>query len=175
MDLIENKNFLTDEELEEIKVLETGKFPWYFETSGYTNIDNPFFSHNIITRYPKNEFPVINSDYYGFYNNIFGRFCENNDIKYKRILRMNLNFSYHFDSEYYSKPHVDHDFPHKILLMYLNESSGNTVLFNDDKLSIQKEISPELGKVVSFDGMTYHGVRPCKINTHRIVCVVTYN
>jgi hypothetical protein len=71
--------------------------------------------------------------------------------------------------------------------MYLNVSSGNTVLFDneyypesytikgDENLKIKMEIEPELGKVVSFDGLTYHGVRPCKINTHRIVCVINYN
>ena len=174
MGIIENKNFLTEEELEQIKVLNSDEFPWYFANSGYDNYDKPFFSHTIISRHPKSEPPIINSEYYDFYIKIFNRFCDENGIEYKRILRMNLNFSWHFDAEFYSALHQDHNFPHQLALIYLSGTSGNTVLVDDD-MNIQMEITPEVGKVVSFDGEIMHTIRPCDINEHRIICVITYN
>ena len=199
MDLIENKNFLTEEELEEIKVLETNEFPWFFnKSSGDYNtkyneigadVGSQFFSHSIIPRYDYGVEPIINSDYYTFFNNIFERFCEKNGIKYKRILRMCLNLTYYTDKEFFVYSHVDHPFPNRTTIMYLNKSSGNTVLYknkfienssqntgipNDSKeLEIDKEVTPELGKILSFDGLTYHTNRPCNVNENRIICVVT--
>jgi len=188
MNLIENKNFLTDKELEELNELRMNDFPWYYGSSGDYETDKSYFSHTIIARYdPETGSPEINSRKYAFFEHIFDRFCRENKIDYKRILRMNLNFTSHFDSEFFGQPHADHDIPHQTMVMYLYGNSGNTVLFDGkytpnsgeltytkENLKVAKEVEPEVGKVISFDGMTFHTIRPPKINTSRIICVLTY-
>ena len=159
-----------------------------FTKSGNYKTDNMFFSHTIIDRSKVEDgINEINSEWYYFFNNIFNRFCEVNKIKYKRFLRMNLNLTYHHDSEYYSLPHVDHDISHKTAIINLNEAEGKTIMYdktfrpktNDDtwtkeKIKVVKEIPPELGKIISFDGFIFHSIRPPPINTYRIICVMTY-
>lgn len=64
--------------------------------------------------------------------------------------------------------HVDYAKPHKVLLYYVNESDGNTILlkqrypFSYNKISgltkgdVLQEIEPKKGRVVMFDGSHFH-------------------
>lgn len=74
------------------------------------------------------------------------------------------NLNQLIDREY----HVDYAKPHKVLLYYVNESDGNTVLlkqrypFSFNKISgltsgdILQEIEPKKGRAVLFDGSHFH-------------------
>ena len=75
----------------------------------------------------------------------------------------------------YNAPHVDMPTRGmKSLLYFVNDSDGDTVLFNqsfDDKsdLTIKKRISPKKGKAVVFDSNTWHASSNPKKHTNRIV------
>lgn len=80
------------------------------------------------------------------------------------------------DQDEYNNPHVDDCRPHIAFLYYVNDSDGDTVLFNqtfDDipydqyptsefvkelptKLSIYKRVSPKRGRALIFNGNKYH-------------------
>lgn len=81
--------------------------------------------------------------------------------------------------------HVDHDFKHKVIMIYLNDTDGETIVYNkkfdnknrlilSDKLDIIKNIKPELYKIVCWDGSYYHAATYPKNNNRRVAFVATF-
>ena len=69
-------------------------------------------------------------------------------------------------------PHIDFSDPHTVLLYYVNDSDGVTS-FYDKNFNIVDTVQPKKGRMVVFDGLTYHSSTPPKINSHR--CVINFN
>jgi hypothetical protein len=77
--------------------------------------------------------------------------------------------------------HVDYAKPHKVLLYYVNDSDGDTILlkqkypFSHNKISgltqgeILQTISPKKGRVVMFDGSHFHS---STIPSNQLRCVI---
>lgn len=72
-------------------------------------------------------------------------------------------------------PHVDQYFDHRVCLYYVNDSDGDTVIFNEqfpsvpideaieENLTIKQTVTPKKGRAVLFDGSYYHrSTRPSK-------------
>ena len=67
-----------------------------------------------------------------------------------------------------NNPHVDVEFPHLVCLYYVNDSDGDTIIYNErindiektnlhlENLSIFKTVTPKKGRVVLFNGEQYH-------------------
>ena len=98
---------------------------------------------------------------------------ENHNEDISSIIRIRFGLSTNTVSEGYRNPHTDLKYPHKTLLYYVNDSDGDTVLYNEkfykneiDSFSIMKKITPKMGTAIIFDGLQYHssGV-PKKTNT----------
>ena len=53
-------------------------------------------------------------------------------------------------------PHVDTVHPHFVLLYYINDSEGDTILFEEDEKTIIKKITPKKGRLIFFDGHIFH-------------------
>tara|TARA_R100001463_G_scaffold12998_2_gene34733 strand:+ start:9002 stop:9565 length:564 start_codon:yes stop_codon:yes gene_type:complete len=51
--------------------------------------------------------------------------------------------------------HVDLDEPHYVCLYYINDTDGDTIIFDDDRKEIQR-ITPKKGRIVFFDGSLEH-------------------
>jgi hypothetical protein len=62
----------------------------------------------------------------------------------------------------YNHAHIDGDLPHNVLVYYVNDSDGDTFIFNEkyktsfDKLTIKQRITPKKGRVVIFPGEYMH-------------------
>ena len=85
----------------------------------------------------------------------------------------------------YHNPHVDFYEPHTVGLYYVNDSDGDTVVFNEtfDQLNVEHSakyanegkftelarISPKKGKMAFFDGRHYHASMHPKEHAQRIV------
>jgi hypothetical protein len=70
--------------------------------------------------------------------------------------------------------HVDRPFPHIVLLYYVNDSEGDTVLTSTNKedTRVTKRVSPKKNRALIFDGAIYHASsRPQ--NSHR--CIINFN
>ena len=76
------------------------------------------------------------------------------------------------------RPHTDYFTNHYTLLYYVNNSDGDTFLFNQiaetsnpvypDKMTLKNRISPKMGRAVLFDGLIYHSSSSPIINDERI-------
>jgi hypothetical protein len=188
MKVIEYSNLLTENEIKQFTGEDFwGNFPLYYgmdTTDSYNSYSA--FSHTIVTRWKeegKSTWEINSMKYYNIIKPLFDRFCLVTGIEYKYIYRMALNLTLYSPIEYFAAPHLDHEFRHKVALLYLNNCSGDTVLFKKELNSstlhkanslISEEITPEAGKMVAFNGQLYHANRPCSLEEYRLVCVITY-
>jgi len=96
------------------------------------------------------------------------------------------------DKSYITQPHVDFDNTHQTVLLYLNDSDGNTIIYNEkfkpglgigstqlcksikDRLTVKAEIAPKANRLVIFDGLHYHsGTTPIE-SDRRVVMNINY-
>jgi hypothetical protein len=73
-------------------------------------------------------------------------------------------------------PHIDFLYPHTVLLYYVNDSDGPTIFYHKQKnnhFEIIDEVTPKKGRIVIFDGGTYHSSTPPQKNDCR--CVINFN
>lgn len=89
----------------------------------------------------------------------------------ENILRMKANLLLQTQTSP-NTPHIDYNFPHMVLLYYVNDSDGSTI-FYDNKLKKVREVSPKRGRIVVFDGEQYHSSTPPFKNKYR--CVININ
>ena len=106
-------------------------------------------------------------------------FCDDMKIPFAYVGRSALNIQYPSDTnDTWCEPHVDHGYPHIQMITYLNDSDGDTILYNRKKpsnlrktfLDTEEELSgledyaritPKKGRVLLFDGARYHGADFC--------------
>ena len=80
-------------------------------------------------------------------------------------------------------PHIDADKDHLVILYYVNDSDGDTVIYKNkftnyddipkfDDLEELKRVSPKAGRVVMFNGKHYHTAEQ---PIHNIRCIINYN
>jgi len=161
------------------------KFPYY----GHCLVDRPNTNYNLFN---ENSEIVVKSKYFNYFANIVDDFCCKYNIRIRNIIRAYINSTHYVPKYRYVDPHVDYFNNHLVLLMYLNKTSlsSTTIIFEktqnfDGKdpvffdisklknnfMKIKKEIIPNFGKIVIFNGKHYHSHRFPKNNKNRIVCV----
>ena len=118
-------------------------------------------------------------------------FCEKANIKFNTLLRMRLGLFPRtmIEGVVHHNPHVDFYEPHHTAVYYVNDSDGDTFVFNEtfDDLNLQQSakhadanlftiagrVSPKKGKMMCFDGKHYHASMHPVQATSRIA--VTFN
>tara|TARA_X000001388_G_scaffold76600_1_gene74385 strand:+ start:1116 stop:1667 length:552 start_codon:yes stop_codon:yes gene_type:complete len=65
--------------------------------------------------------------------------------------------------------HTDLNFEHSVCLYYVNDSDGDTVLFEDDKKTELKRVTPKKGRVVFFNGLIPHCSSRPAINSRAVI------
>jgi hypothetical protein len=83
-----------------------------------------------------------------------------NNIEFRAILRAKFNLvTNSLETQERQPVHVDYKFNHKVFLYYVNDSDGDTILF-DKNYKIVEKIKPEKGKFLIFDGDILHASSP---------------
>jgi hypothetical protein len=115
-----------------------------------------------------NEPGIVNSEFFDMFFNIFNRNCKS----HKHLLRMSLNLTLYNDTEY-GDIHVDHDFDHKNMIIYLNQfSNGSTFLF-DENFNKTSEIKSDRNTGYIFPGLL-HSQGFCNIGESRLILIATF-
>jgi len=167
----ELKNPLTKEYFCLKKIIFSKEFLWHIELST-DNAGKLFFSHCVLAR-PEEKFRVSksNSNYFDTVIEILNQIIEYNNLKVNCFMRINFNFSFNQGGGPNCSPHYDHDFPHKNLLVYLNQATGPTVVINSED-ETQEYFYPKEDAIITFEGKHYH-YQP-NIGNNRVVLVATY-
>jgi len=103
--------------------------------------------------------------------NMFKEFCNAVGIKNEGTFRIkaNLQTQCNFSKEeFFNTPHIDRLDDHTVAIYYVNDSDGDTVIFNSD-MTIFKSITPKRGRMIVFNGKYYHAGRHPILSDKRIV------
>ena len=163
------------------------EFPWYYTSDVTDNShEGPFqgrfgFSHLYVTT----EEGIV-SNFHNLFSGLIKNSCKKLKIKKVDILqgRSFLSTPTNIPKEDVDTPHYDLDALHFVMLYYVNDSDGDTIIYNEKtkfdncndvdkmKFTIKKKVSPKQGRVVLFDGRHWHAAEQ---PNHNLRCIVNYN
>ena len=109
------------------------------------------------------------SKYFESFKNILKSFCDKNYIQLNNVIRTAVNITFNTNIEK-CPIHVDHDFSHKQVILYLNDAPGDTIICdnNHEPKIISK---PEKFKAICFGSQPHyhyfphHGIRGVVVYT----------
>lgn len=138
-----------------------------------TFYNGPFLSHVLLRRQEEEDNPKREiSRHFEFFIEIFHRFMKENNLKYSKIYRANLNLTWYNGPEH-TAPHLDHKWPHSNFIMYLTTcDQGQTIVWPDD-FSTSYMIPCIQYTAVTFNAH-WHAHRYPEVKSRRLVFVVTY-
>ena len=145
----------------QIEYLTLGKeniFPWFYSTS-LTFDENqkdfkfePGIKHLIYNKEHKHYSKFIFHLSYPLYS-----FCLKENFLLQRVFQ--IRSFCHLptpDPKPDWPPHTDQNYDHYVLLYYINDSEGDTILLEDDKKTEIIRVTPKKGRMVFFDGSIPH-------------------
>ena len=162
-------------------------FPWYY-VSDITDAshEGPFqgrfgFCH----QYVNTEDGIV-SDFHSLFTGLIKNSCKKLNIKKVDVLqgRSFLSTPTNIPKDDVDTPHVDLVAPHFVMLYYVRDSDGDTIIYNektkfdgcapDPKMNytIKKKVSPKQGRVVLFNGIHFHASEQPNNNLR---CIVNYD
>ena len=158
-------------------------FPWYFtqDVTKHNDVDSQkrsAFFHGYVISNDDNTIGTIDSVFHDLFVSLIENACNKIDRKNVSIIkgRSFLQLPINFKGEREDTPHVDIVDDHFVILYYVCDSDGDTIIYNEqvksDRYTVQKRITPKQGRVVLFDGSYYHTAEQPLNN---IRCVVNYD
>lgn len=172
--------FLTEEEIQEIDDLYHAKErAWYY----FKHTQNDDVNHPGVVDVKVKDVPywsaAINDTMpsYPRYLNLIDKFCLKHGIEYEAIGRVKFNVTPWVEDATTLYPHVDKSAPHLIFLYYVDDSDGDTFIYNErftggivePPLSVMKSITPKRGAAFVADGRHFHSITPPKAHSVRSV------
>lgn len=168
-------NFLKKERVEELKEIIMHKTPFFFLDKGGAAQDgihgisgDKFIDYPILINSNMEDFGPESL----FYNakDVVSTFLKSNGLKLKSISRSRSNLSYPSIDRRHTPPHVDDADDHYTFIYYVNDSDGDTNLYEQhfdgatvrtqDDLTLFKGITPKAGRGVLFKGTRFHTWQP---------------
>ncbi len=172
------------------EVLMGPEMPWYLCTTDYYgNYSNPNSHKWQHIAYHKN----VSSSLAGPYLEMavwdaLSKTQQNVD----ELIRIRCSVTEIGNEHFVGGPHVDTNTPHMTALFYLNDSDGDTIIYNEKfdpalgldqykyyeqhvvKPTIMKTVTPEENKMTWFDGLLYHSSNSPTTTAKRFIINVNY-
>ena len=154
-------------------------FPWYYidditSAGDYENQKRGAFGHDYV-HYEEG----IESDFHFLFIDLIKNSCSKLNIKEVDVLqgRSFLHLPTNIKKEDVDTPHTDMSVQHFVMLYYVCDSDGDTIIYNEKVISekgltVQKKVTPKQGRVVLFNGAYYHTAQQ---PNHNLRCIVNYD
>ena len=186
-------NFLSHAEFKKLQsFILSNEFPWFYADSvslppGDYEFNDPHsketdgFYHLLYVQ-DQESYSVFAKHFEKFFNVLFEEFGYTRDSLLRARLGLKMPKVNH-TKENYNLPHVDYHFPHDTAIFYLNDSDGNTRMFNEHELNspmtneytVKDEIEPKENRILLFDGLQYHTASNPINTTRRVVLNINLN
>jgi hypothetical protein len=138
------------------------------------------FQEDITYTHDNADFNIINDKNYGFSNLIHSTADQHSSPLYHTVAPILFNVLNRFNiTDHYvmkmraflqmpsvgqtnkiNNPHVDADIEHIVILYYLTDADGDTIIYNETKKSnqytIMDRVQPKKGRCVVFNGKHFH-------------------
>lgn len=119
----------------------------------------------------------------------------NANVKFTELIRVRFGLLLAWPNQRIHEAHIDSVDTHKVGLLYLNDSDGDTFLYDNfydpeldnglskfdyyqkhvkDNLKLQQQVTPESNKLVLFNGWQYHASSCPTKNAYRLVMNFNY-
>jgi hypothetical protein len=163
-------NFLTNHQwLSIYSALDSGNFPWYLNKD--TSYEGDNYRQTTHTFYKNYQ---VNSSWFNLIEPLIVEFENQTSHRIQNLIRIrsNLLFNRLIDEETKQKViHQDMVDPNHIsLLYYLNDSDGDTIMYQDDKETEIRRVTPKANRAVIFDSRIWHTAElPIKNQTRQVV------
>ena len=168
------------------------EIPYYYGPNTSYAATDPFFDHynkliqnsNIVengqfTHSVLDEGNIV-SNLHGLLYPVLYSFAEKENIEVNAITRIKVNLLLRdktFTKENYNFPHSDRGSGEKIFIYYINDSDGDTVIFNEfdnfkfipDQFTICDRISPKKGTGVFLESNRFHASSNPVNTQHRYI------
>jgi hypothetical protein len=174
-----------------IDELHGGYFPWYYQPMSSSSTF-PLVVHSVIQRGDGGTDPVVNSTIW--YTQIYPalvRFTKQHGLELDEVQRCAINMTLASSGQFeVGDKHIDQVTDHYVLVAYLNDCSGDTVIYDkefvygdptsisvfadDNTTPIKASVAPKLNTCVCFDGKYYHANTFPQLGERRIVCVINF-
>ena len=131
-----------------------------------------FFTHTVLHAPERKLDNPVNSPLYSFATKLFNQLSKKCKFKYKKIFRISFNLTFNNGNEK-SETHIDHNFTHKQLILYLHvdDLNSDTCIYNKNKTKITK-VKPKPYKVVIWNNLYHYHIIPKK--GYRLILVYTF-
>jgi hypothetical protein len=172
-----------------ISAINSDDFPWFYDDNIYQDpgseiklmtprFDKSFVTSSVRLSHMAYYDGIINSQYFEMFREILDFLEFDQNIVVDEIHRMRVRRTFQVpghDETKYTIPHVDYpsDTPFKTLIYYVDDSDGDTVMFDKwftgdrdahkESLTITERIPPVKGNAVFFDGLRFHAGN-CPVN-----------
>jgi len=96
------------------------------------------------------------------------------EIGTRGLIRCRLDMTLHHPANVLHTPHTDFSIPHVTCIYYVNNSDGDTLIYNEKEdcgeFTIKKRVSPKKNRLIIFDGDQYHtGHSPVKYRNRILI------
>lgn len=190
--MFSDSSFLSDEEVQWVQdSVFSSKFPWTFsprilslndEHHKQFKITNISESHGFQFVHAASGIEQPRSAYSETAFYVFDKFCEKNGIGAEAVIRVKFNLTTQSLTDDRMAPHIDHQFGHKTFLYYVNDSDGDTLIFNEQfghrgeerELTEMHRSTPKAGKAILFNGSNYHTSLSPQKSRMRAVVNITF-
>jgi hypothetical protein len=173
-------DFLDPDDFKQLSDFVLGeKFPWFFienvsiDPRDSKLIKDPFaqetsgFNHSSFDR----EWNVESFTYQNLFP-FFSKIQSTLGFTREHLIRARLSMKFqkdNFTSDNYNMPHVDYFYPHESFIFYLNDTDGDTRIFDQwhtyseterpqvpEKFTVQARVTPKANRLVWINGLQYH-------------------
>lgn len=175
----ELENNLTDSYLELKKAIFSSETFWLRQShdpvTQQPTEDYMWFSHPIIARPlpPETPYSVVRSSLTDLCTKVLVEILLHNNIKIECFHRICINLLTQQPEPRESEVHIDHSFDYRHIIIYLDDSDGDTIMYNS-KHRIVDRSSPEEDKVILFGKCQHSGEFPIK-HPKRTILVATFS
>ena len=141
----------------------------YVAGNGYSDL--AFYSHSFLHGPSPSHglYSKVNSEHIDLAEIFLDQIFSLNNLKVEVVYRINANAVHAVESNILTVPHNDHEFPHKNMLIYLTNTGGDTIVF--DEGGKKHHFTPVEDDIVVFEGL--HCMVPPK-SGRRVVLVAPY-
>jgi hypothetical protein len=173
-------NILPEEEFAILEHKVMGKFPWYFGRKGNGSEEDNLFLYSwfhIIT----GGLTWVEGEQGIFARTVY-RILQLAGENVKDVFRVRMILNTATDKPYNAGAHVDRDGNHRTALLYINDSDGPTIIYNEREsaitptdFTVQAEVLPKRNRLLCFDGQQYHaGTTPTTV-PRRVIMNINYS
>jgi hypothetical protein len=168
------------------------QFPWYY----VNDVTNKNYGNNSGLTHLPYDMGKPPTDWLPFIKPLVYSIEEATNKPMHELLRIRVGFLYPTPNhQEYNTPHVDFTFPHYTACYYVNDSDGDTVMFDkkltdiaatnyteevlqqyvaETQFNVVSRCSPKKGRLCVFDGLRFHASTKPQYHDRRLVITVNY-